>query len=110
MPDRADTQRLNEIRANLRSVDVESVSTADLEYASDLDFLLDRLEKAQESIMDLSDALRENAEREAQRLREALGRIADNAEAWHGADGHKSALAVIAKWARAALRGGDSDD
>jgi hypothetical protein len=45
---------------------------------------------------------------DAERLRDALDQIAENAEAWHGPppenSGHVRSLAVIAKTARAVLK------
>jgi murein tripeptide amidase MpaA len=49
---------------------------------------------------------------EIQRLRDALERIAENAEAWHGphepGNRFQGALSVVGEWSREALRGGDA--
>jgi hypothetical protein len=62
---------------------------------------------AQAAIPALDALLAEN-----QRLRDALERIAENAEAWHGpyhpGDRFQGALSVVGDWAREALRGGDA--
>jgi hypothetical protein len=72
------TSRLNEIRAKLRSIDVESLPSEDLEYASDLQYLLAELVAAERARDELEAELKErdgHARRWAERADELAAEL-----------------------------------